>query len=95
MRVRAAVLAVERWMDDESDIIGMAKGLVVFGIPTALLIILMAWLLAALEGRSAEADCLEDGRGWAIIGHHQEPLLVGKVVTSHTVTDYGCVEVVR
>lgn len=92
--MRRAVMAVEAWMDDESELIAVAKGFLVLGSAAFLLIALFAWLVA-IGSDSAQARCLDSGGAWTRTGTRRGTRLVGKILVPHTYAVYGCVEVTR
>lgn len=99
--ITAFFVAIERWVDSgESDLLAVGKMFLVIGVALALIFGPPVWWIQRsyeAEQATAQAQCLESGGGWAIVGHHPvtTTMLVGKVVipTTSTVTDYGCVKV--
>lgn len=97
--IRNAVMSLERWaFDDESVLLGTSKAILI--ICSALAIVFAPILYcSSRQETTAENQCLRRGGGWAITGSHQQTtmMMVGKVFVpqTHTVTEYGCVQVNR
>lgn len=89
---------IENWIDDESFFLTMFKFCFILAIIGGAVIAPFV-IMANKESETEYRKCLDSGRGWAIVGSHQTTNMVwvGKVLIpqTHTVTDYGCLEVKR
>lgn len=84
-------------MDDDSVLIGAAKFFLVIAVVFVCAAGVIGFLLTHFGGPSPMHECLSSGRGWAIVGYHQERRYSAATKTRRTVTvtDYACLDVVR